>query len=71
MVAAKQKGVVLERRLESAATHVHVDLGEYCRLVTSRRRLWRLDDPANGLRGLYDPRTRIRYVIDDREARFG
>ena len=39
----------------------------YCRLVTSRLRLERMDDRARGLRGVYDPDERVHYVVEERK----
>lgn len=44
-----------------------VEADVYCRLITSRRRLLRMDDPARGLRGVFEPNTRIRYVVEERK----
>ncbi len=43
-----------------------VEVDVYCRLITSRCRLVRMDDPARGLRGVFDLDARIRYVVEER-----
>jgi hypothetical protein len=42
-----------------------VEADAYCRLVTSRRLLLRSDDHAQGIRGLYDPASGVRYVVEE------
>jgi hypothetical protein len=37
----------------------------YCQLITSRRQLIRDDDLERGERGLYDPESRIRFVVEE------
>jgi hypothetical protein len=37
----------------------------YCQLATSRRTLLRSDDDAQGIRGLYDPESGVRYVCEE------
>ena len=44
-----------------------VEVDVYCGLITSRCRLVRMDDPARGLRGVFDPDTRICYVVEERK----
>lgn len=44
-----------------------VEADAYCRLVTSRRYLVRMDDHARGLRGLLDPDARVYYVVEERK----
>ena len=44
-----------------------VEADVYCRLVTSRRCLVRMDDHARGLRGVFDPSTRVHYVVEERK----
>jgi len=44
-----------------------VEADVYCRLVTSRRCLLRLDDHARGLRGVFDPNTCVHYVVEERK----
>jgi hypothetical protein len=38
----------------------------YFRLITSRRTLVRLDDPAHGVVGLFDPESQVRFVVEER-----
>jgi hypothetical protein len=40
----------------------------YLRLITSRRRLVRADDETQGLLGLLDLDSRVRFVVDAREV---
>ena len=40
----------------------------YFRLLTSRRRLVRADDETQGLLGLLDLDSRVRFVVDAREV---
>lgn len=42
---------------------IFVDRDEYCELAISNQSLIRWDDPANCIRGLFDPATGIRYAI--------
>ena len=42
-----------------------VEADVYCRLITSRRYLVRMDDHACGLRGVFDPSTRVHYVVEE------
>jgi hypothetical protein len=55
----------------SSATHQpldqYVDVDEFCRLSTSRKRLVRADDSGGTIRGLFDPDTQIRYLICERD----
>jgi len=44
----------------------YVDADAYCRLLTSRRFLERMDDHARGLRGVVDPVACVRYVVNER-----
>ena len=44
-----------------------VEADAYCRLVTSRRCLVRMDDHARGLRGVFDPNTCVHYVVEERK----
>ncbi len=44
-----------------------VEADVYCRLVTSRRCLVRMDDHARGLRGVFDPNTCVQYVVEERK----
>ena len=44
-----------------------VEADAYCRLVTSRRCLVRMDDLARGLRGVFDPIACVYYVIEERK----
>lgn len=44
-----------------------VEADVYCRLVTSRRSLERLDDLERGLRGVFDPDTCVHYVVEERK----
>jgi hypothetical protein len=44
-----------------------VDAEVYCRLLTSRRCLVRMDDHARGLRGVFDPMTCVHYVVEERK----
>jgi hypothetical protein len=44
-----------------------VDADFFCRLVTSRRCLERMDDHAQGLRGVFDPITCVHYVVEERK----
>ncbi len=44
-----------------------VEADVYCRLVTSRRCLVRMDDHARGLRGVFDPTTGVCYVVEERK----
>ena len=44
-----------------------VEADVYCRLVTSRRCLVRMDDHARGLRGVLDPTTHVHYVVEERK----
>lgn len=44
-----------------------VEAEVYCRLVTSRRSLERMDDPGRGLRGVFDPNTGVHYVVEERK----
>jgi hypothetical protein len=37
----------------------------YCELLTSRRTLLRSDDRARGIRGLWDPESGVRYVVEE------
>jgi hypothetical protein len=37
---------------------------EFVRLATSRRKLLRADEPRLGVRGLVDPQTGVRYLIE-------
>ena len=44
-----------------------VEADVYCRLVTSRRCLVRMDDHARGLRGVFDPNTCVHFVVEERK----
>ena len=44
-----------------------VEADVYCRLVTSRRCLVRMDDLARGLRGVFDPNDGVHYVVEERK----
>lgn len=44
-----------------------VDPEFYCRLLTSRRCLERMDDHARGLRGVLDPVAHVCYVVEERK----
>jgi hypothetical protein len=44
-----------------------VEADVYCRLVTSRRCLVRMDDHARGLRGVFDPKTCVHFVVEERK----
>ena len=44
-----------------------VEADVYCRLITSRRCLVRMDDHARGLRGVFDPNTHVHYVVEERK----
>jgi hypothetical protein len=41
-----------------------VELDEFCDLLLGFTHLERADDPANGMRGLYDEATGITYLIE-------
>ncbi len=43
-----------------------IGVDAYCQLATSRRVLLRCDDNLRGMRGLYDPKLGVRYVIETR-----
>lgn len=44
-----------------------VEADAYCRLLTSRRCLERMDDPVQGLRGVFDPVKGVYYVVEERK----
>jgi hypothetical protein len=42
-----------------------VDPATFVALVVAPRRLWRADDPAAGVRGVYDPLTGVRFLAEE------
>jgi hypothetical protein len=44
-----------------------VTASDFVSLMLSRRQMFRVDDPGTVVRGLLDPETGVRYVIDDCE----
>jgi hypothetical protein len=44
-----------------------VTASDFVTLLLSRRRMFRADDLGAELRGLLDPETGVRYIIDGRE----
>ena len=56
-----------EQRLQAVRLddlHVFVDRDEFYRLLTSRRHLIPADDPAANLRGVLEPETGRRFLIE-------
>lgn len=47
----------------------YVELDEFCMLATSRRKLFRHDDPGGELRGLFEPATGVLYCIQEAHIR--
>ena len=47
--------------------NVAVEGHEFFKLLLSRRTLYRSDDAARRLRGLYDPESGTRYIIHEDE----
>lgn len=44
-----------------------VESVEFCKLILSRKRLQRIDQPATGLRGLLDLETGTRFMIEEQK----
>jgi hypothetical protein len=44
-----------------------VNASDFVSLLLSRRRMVRVDELGAEVRGLLDPETGVRYIIDDRE----
>lgn len=42
-----------------------VDVEEFCNLAVSRRSLVRCDEAESPMRGLFDPQTGIKYLIEE------
>jgi hypothetical protein len=62
---------MVAKSLLDASTERETQLVEpeaYLRLITSRRRLVRADDETQGLLGLLDLDSRVRFVVDAREV---
>lgn len=54
--------------LERAETRL-VEAEEFCRMMTSNRRLVRVDQPAAMLRGLYDPEQGLQFIVEEEKLR--
>jgi hypothetical protein len=57
------KGYMTDQRGRMETESIAAEV--YCELLTSRRELLRSDDDALGIRGLWDPKSGIRYVVED------
>jgi len=55
-------------RARAPGTDCHsVTASDFVTLMLSRRRMFRVDELGAEVRGLLDPETGVRYIIDDRE----
>ncbi|OGJ56256.1 hypothetical protein A3D88_04070 [Candidatus Peribacteria bacterium RIFCSPHIGHO2_02_FULL_52_16] len=59
-----QAGIALQQAIEEADVEI-VDRERYTKLSISNKALVRADDPENNMRGLFDPREKIRYLISE------
>ena len=59
-----QAGIALQQAIKEADVEI-VDRERYTKLSISNKELVRADDPENNMRGLFDPREKIRYLISE------
>ena len=53
-----------QRSIRSGSVSRFVDSNEFCRLLLGFKKLVRADNPAQGLRGLFDEESNILYLIE-------
>lgn len=66
MLAAPSRKTQQQRQqiMERAETRL-VEADEFCRMLTSNRRLVRFDQPEAMLRGLYDVEQGLRFIVEE------
>jgi hypothetical protein len=66
MLAAPSRKTQQQRQeiMERAEIRL-VEVDEFCRMLTSNRRLVRFDQPEAMLRGLYDLEQGLRFIVEE------
>ena len=66
MLASPSRNTQQQRRqiMERAETRL-IEADEFCKMLTSNRRLVRVDQPEAMLRGLYDLEQGLRFIVEE------
>ena len=66
MMVSPTSDFLVNSRVPSDKNVRFVDRQQFCEMLVSSRQLTRCDLPAERIRGIYDAKTGIRFLIEER-----